>query len=200
MFSRPIRFLRRCVANGILRLAALVALAAFLIDWATKSWALNTVHDMTIPLGSLVLGVVRNDAFAFSSGSGLFSPALIAGARLLALLAMLYIWKDIVIGSRRYAAGTALLTAGGFGNAADLLFRDGGVVDFIGAGPFAFTWRDDELVHLTLVFNVADLAILIGLGLIAPLIQSWARTAQRRLIDWVHPVRTNRPIAIHPPD
>lgn len=194
MYSKTVRLLRKCVAHDIVRLASLVALAAFLVDWATKSWALNTVHDMTMPLGNLVLGVVRNDAFAFSSGSGMFSPVVIAAARLFAIMVMLYVWRDIVIDSRRYAAGIALLTAGGFGNAADMLFRDGGVVDFIGAGPFEFSTSDGEPAHITLVFNIADIAILIGLGLIAPLIQTWARTLQQRMLASLQPLLKSNPV------
>ena len=181
MLSLLARRVRQFAGCEPLRLAALVALAALLIDWATKSWALDTVHDMTLPLGNLVLGVARNDAFAFSSGAGRFSPALIATARLLVLLTVLLAFRRFVVGNRRYAIGIALLTAGGFGNAADIMFRDGGVVDFIGAGPFSYSWRGGEPVHLTFVFNVADIAILIGLGFVAPVIHSWATNTQQRL-------------------
>jgi signal peptidase II len=173
---------RRLVAHDLLRLATLLAIAAFLADWATKSWALHTL-DGTMPLGSLLLGVERNDAFAFSSGAGAVSPALVIGVRLFALVAIAWISHRVAPRSRRYAAGVGLLLGGGFGNAADIVFRGGSVVDFIGAGPFSFDWSG-ELVHFHFVFNLADLAILIGLGLVAPLISGAATAVQRRIAQW----------------
>jgi lipoprotein signal peptidase len=175
--------LRAFAAHDILRFATLVAIAAFLIDWATKSWALQSLDGMSVPLGALVLGIERNDAFAFSSGSGRFSAEFVIGIRLLALAGVVLISRKVVVRSRRYAAGFALLLAGGFGNAADLMFRDGAVVDFIGAGPFTFAWAG-EIVHFGFVFNAADISILLGLGLVAPQIQSWSLAAQRRLARW----------------
>jgi len=152
-----------------LRLALLAAAAAFLFDWATKSWALDTVHNVAMPLGNLTLGVARNDGFAFSSGEGHFSPATIAAARVLILTAVLYTFRGLVRSSRRSAVGLALVTAGGSGNAADVILRDGAVIDFIAAGPF--------------VFNLADIAILIGVALLAPVIQSWGIDVQQRMAE-----------------
>jgi lipoprotein signal peptidase len=175
--------LRAFIAHDVLRFATLVAIAAFLIDWASKSWALTTLGDMTMPLGALVLGVERNEAFAFSSGSGRFSPAVVIAVRLLALAAVVLMSRRVGSHSRRYAAGFALLIAGGFGNAADVMFRGGAVVDFIGAGPFRFEWLG-EVTHFGFVFNAADISILLGLALIAPQIQTWSLKAQRNLGDW----------------
>ena len=175
--------LRDFVAHDVLRFATLLAIAVFLLDWVTKSWALDTVHDVTMPLGSLVLGVERNAALAFSAGDGQLSPETVIGVRLIALVAVVYFSRRVVVRSRRFAAGLAMLLGGGFGNAADVLFRGGAVVDFIGAGPFTFNWAG-ERVHLSLVFNAADIAILIGLGLVAPHIQSWALVWQRRIAAW----------------
>ena len=176
------RAVRRVRAHDLLRLATLVAVAAFLADWATKSWALHTLVG-TMPLGSLLLGVERNEAFAFSSGAGAVSPALVIGVRLCALVAIAWLSHRVAVRTRRYAAGVGLLLGGGFGNAADIVFRGGAVVDFIGAGPFRFEWSG-ELVHFHFVFNIAELAILIGLGLVAPVIRHAALGAQRRIARW----------------
>lgn len=177
------RLLRRAVGNDGVRLATLLATAVFLLDWATKSWAVDVLGGSTLPLGSLVLGLERNPAFAFSSGSGEISPWLVVGARLLALAGVIVVARRVITRSRRYAAGFALLLGGGAGNAADLLFRGGAVVDFIGAGPFTFGWAG-EWIHFALFFNLADVAVLLGLGLIAPQIQTWALAGQRRLAAW----------------
>lgn len=175
--------LRAFIAHDVLRFATLVAIAAFLIDWASKSWALHALQETTMPLGALVLGVARNDAFAFSAGSGHLSPEVVFIVRLIALAAVVMISRRVATKSRRYAAGYALLLGGGFGNAADVLFRDGAVVDFIGAGPFAIEWAG-SVRELGFVFNAADIAIILGLGLIAPQVQQWSLGAQQRLARW----------------
>jgi lipoprotein signal peptidase len=169
----------RVAADDVLRLATLLAIAAFLVDWATKSWALQYLHGAAVPLGSFALGIERNPAFAFSSGAGYVSPWLVVAIRLAALATLVLASRRVAVLNRRYACGFALLLAGGFGNAGDIVFREGAVVDFIGAGPFAFAWAG-ELVHLHVVFNAADIAVVIGLGLIAPLVRTWALALQRR--------------------
>lgn len=174
---------RRILEEDVLRLAVLLAVAAFLADWATKSWALYHLDEAITPLGALTLGVARNEGFAFSTGAGLVAPWIIVAARLLALAAILLLSRRVTALSRRYACGFALLLAGGFGNAADLIFRGGAVVDFIGAGPFTFDWSG-RLVHMHFVFNAADLFILAGIVLIAPLIRQFARATRQRFQQW----------------
>ncbi len=183
MVSKLLPALRTFVRHEVLRRATLIAIAAFLVDWATKSWALRAVGDVNIPLGSLVLGVHRNDAFAFSTAAGKVSPLLVMAVRISALVAVVILSRRVVAQSVRYSSGVALLLAGGFGNAADLLFRGGAVIDFIGAGPWTFTWAG-ERIHLGFVFNAADMAIFLGLGLVMPQIQLWAADKQKRLARW----------------
>jgi lipoprotein signal peptidase len=84
--------------------------------------------------------------------------------------------------NRRSAAGAGLILGGGFGNATDLAFR-GEVIDFIGTGPLTFDLSGD-LVQLHFFFNTADLAILLGIGLMAPVISLCALGAQRRIRAW----------------
>lgn len=165
-----------------LRLVALLAAAAFTADWATKAWALDALHEPMM-LGALLLDIERNTVFAFSSGQGVTPPALVIAVRLAALLAVVLVARRVAEHGLRYAAGLGLVLGGGFGNAADLLFRDGGVVDFIGAGPWFFEFSD-ALYRFHVVFNGADLALLIGIALLAPLIRDWALGAQRRLARW----------------
>jgi lipoprotein signal peptidase len=165
-----------------MRIAALVATAAFLADWGSKSWALDALQNATTSLGSLVLALESNQAFAFSSGAGNVSPETVMGARLLALLAIGVVFGRLFVRDRRSAAGVGMILGGGFGNATDLAFR-GGVVDFIGTGPYTFAWSGD-LVQLHFFFNTADLAILMGIGLMAPVIRIGALAAQRRIGEW----------------
>lgn len=181
MITVAARLLRALVAHDILRFAVLVAAAAFLLDWATKSWALETLENTAVPLGALMLGLERNDALAFSAGSGRLDPAIVVLVRLVALAGVIALSVQVGARNRRLAAGFALLIAGGSGNAADMLFRGGAVVDFIHAGPFHLR---GEMVHAGVVFNAADVAILLALGLLAPLIHEWATGSQRRIAEW----------------
>jgi len=177
----PLLRLRAFVAPDLLRFATLLATAAFLLDWVTKSWALERLEHTAVPLGALMLGVERNDALAFSAGAGQMSPALVVALRLTAIAAVLLLAWHGGTRNRRYAAGFALLFAGGAGNVADMIFRGGAVVDFIHAGPIELR---GEVVHAGIVFNAADLAILLALGLLAPLIHEWSVGGQRRLAAW----------------
>ena len=152
----------------MMRLVALAGIAAFLADWASKSWALGTLGHATAALGWLVLGLESNQAFAFSSGESV-SPEVVMGARLSALLGIGIVFGRLFVRDRRTAVGAGLILGGGMGNAVDLAFR-GSVVDFIGAGHF--------------YFNLADLAILVGIGLMAPMIRVHALTTQRRIAQW----------------
>lgn len=180
MMTAVARLLRAFLAHDVLRFATLVAAAAFLLDWATKSWALETL-EQAAPLGALMLGVERNDALAFSVGSGQLPAALVVAVRLVALAGVIALSVHVGARDRRLAAGFALLIAGGSGNAADMLFRGGAVVDFIHAGPFHVR---GELVHAGVVFNTADISILLALGLLAPLIHEWSTGRQRRIAQW----------------
>jgi signal peptidase II len=171
---------RSLFTNHILRTGALLALAAFAFDSATKSWALQNVEHTAVSLGNLVLAVERNEGFAFSAGAGVIPAWLVVGARLAVLVAIILAARGVAASSRRYACGLGLLLAGGLGNTADVIFRDGAVIDFIGAGPIVIGWAD-RLVHTYFVFNAGDLAILIGLVLVAPLIRGWAAAIRLRL-------------------
>jgi lipoprotein signal peptidase len=176
---RILRPFASLLTNDVLRTGALLAVAAFAFDSATKSWALQNVEDTAVPLGNLVLAVERNEGFAFSAGAGMIPTWLVAGARLALLLAIILAARGVAASSHRYACGLGLLVAGGFGNTVDVIFR-GAVVDFIATGPIVFGWAD-RLVHTYFVFNAGDLAILIGVVLVAPLIRGWATTVRLRL-------------------
>jgi lipoprotein signal peptidase len=174
----------RCwlAAQEIMRLAALIGIAAFLADWASKSWAVAALTHATPTLDSLLLAPAHNDAFAFSAGADRVASGFVMGARLVALYGVGVLFGRVVVRDRRSAAGFGLLLGGGFGNTADLAFR-GAVVDFINVGPFTFDFAG-ELMNLHFVFNGADLAILFGIALLAPRIRSCALEAQRRIGEW----------------
>lgn len=162
------------------RTALLLMAAAFLMDWASKSWALNVLGGDVVPLGALSLEVARNDAFVLSAGAGAVSPTLVLSVRLLGLLLLLMLLSRADTLSRRSVIGVSLLVAGGLGNAADLMFRNGAVVDFISTGLMTYRFYG-EPVQFGLVFNVADLWIFAGVFLLWPQFREVGLQVRRRL-------------------
>ncbi len=97
----------------------------------------------------------------------------VVSLRLTCIAVLLVLAFRFAAESRRLACAFALLLAGGIGNVADLFFRDGAVVDFIGVGPFALAASE-----VAIVFNLADVWIKIGVVLAFPLIRRAARRTQ----------------------
>jgi len=164
------------------RMVLLVALAAFLTDWATKAWALTLGSD-AVSAGIVALEVARNDAFAFSAGSGVVDPTTVVSVRLLGLLLVLLLLGRFGTITQRCALGVALLVAGGLGNAMDVILRDGAVVDFISAGPWAVTVAGQSMT-LGFVFNVADVWVFAGVFMLWPQFRCIGRRAQQRMAAW----------------
>ena len=133
------------------RVIGVVAAAVVALDQLTKWWALRTLGDRSIDLvGSLRLALTFNKAGAFGLGSS-FVPVL-------AVVAVGVVLVFVVRGdpSTRLAVAVALglVLGGAFGNLADRVFRDpgllrGAVIDFID-----LQWWP--------VFNLADAAITCG--------------------------------------
>jgi signal peptidase II len=138
-----------------------IAGGVFLIDQVTKAWAVRTLRSgdiVTVINGFLNFAYAENTGVAFSMfddhGStgrwGLSAVAIVA-----AVLVLFYFWRtprsdDRMLGS------LALLLAGIVGNVTDRL-RLGFVVDFIDV-QFG-NWHYPT-------FNVADMAICVGAGLL----------------------------------
>ena len=133
----------------------------FLIDQMTKAWAITQLrigNDISLIPGFLNLAYAQNTGVAFSmlddhgDGGrwGLSVVALVAGA-----LVVYFFWRTPRTDDRILGA-LALLLAGIAGNVTDRL-RLGFVVDFIDV-QFG-NWHYPT-------FNVADMAICIGAGLL----------------------------------
>lgn len=162
------------------RMALLCLTLAFLSDWATKSWALNTVRHQPLEWGAIRLLVVENDAFAFSTGAGLLPAWAVASIRLTALVAcvVLVLWHGH--DKLRILAGVGLLAGGGLGNLADLLVRGAAVVDFIGVRAM----HPADGRPLEVYANLADLWIFASVGLVLPAIRSGAQHTRNALHSW----------------
>jgi signal peptidase II len=149
------------------RIALLMIAAAWLTDYSTKSWAVWMMRDGTMELGRLSLEVVANPAFAFSLGEGMVAPEVVALTRAMGVLAIA-VFLRIIIGAHqtlRSLIGYGLIVGGGLGNTLDHLVQGGAVVDFIAIG--------------NIVFNVADVWIVLGITLIYPAIRVYSRSAER---------------------
>lgn len=138
-----------------------IAGGVFLIDQTTKAWAVRRLRfgdDLSVIPGFLNMAYAENTGVAFSMlddhGStgrwGLSIVALIAGT-----LVIYFFWRTPRTDDRIMGA-LALLLAGIVGNVVDRI-RLGFVVDFIDV-QFG-TWHYPT-------FNVADMAIVAGAGLL----------------------------------
>ena len=145
-----------------LTLVSLVLAGTVGCDQATKQLAISHLRDE--PAQSFLSGVVRlvfaENPGAFLSLGGRLPPAvrfglLTVGVGLILLLALLYLLKSQQLG-RLHTVALALLVGGGVSNWYDRLVNDGRVVDFMVLGIGRLR---------TGVFNVADIAIMLGVGL-----------------------------------
>jgi signal peptidase II len=124
--------------------------------------ALDQITKHTLPLffnwyestelipGLLRITLVKNDgaAFGFLSGrSGLFIIVAIG------FIVFLFIKRDLFLQSKITRIGAPLAGAGALGNVIDRIFF-GYVIDFIDVPFFS-------------IFNVADIGIVVGIGLLA---------------------------------
>ena len=135
--------------------------AVFMIDQTTKAWAVRRLRfgdDITVISGFLNFAYAENRGAAFSMFDshgdagrwGLSAVALVAS-----VLVLFYFWRT-PRSDDRVLGGLALLLAGIVGNVTDRI-RLGLVVDFIDV-QFG-SWHYPT-------FNVADIAICTGAGLL----------------------------------
>ncbi|HEU4612993.1 MAG TPA: signal peptidase II [Kofleriaceae bacterium] len=129
-------------------------------DQASKQWAEGTLqagHPKPFIEGYWDWELARNTGVAFSTFAGVEGGqivlSLLAVAALIALgvVAMRTRPED-----KLKLAGLALIGGGALGNLVDRI-REGGVTDFV-------RWKVGE--HLWPIFNVADAALLAGVGLL----------------------------------
>ena len=135
----------------------LAAAAVVSVDQLTKHWALQALADGPVELvGSLRLKLTFNDSAAFSLGGGRTTLIAAVGLVVAAILVRLGLQAERPLA----ATGFGVILGGALGNLSDRAFREGGgflgghVVDFID-----LQWWP--------VFNVADVSLWVGIGLLA---------------------------------
>lgn len=146
-----------------LTLISLVMAGTVGCDQASKQLAISHLRDEPAQsfLGGILRLVFAENPGAFLSLGGRLPPALrfgllTVGVGLFLLIGLLYLVKSQQLG-RLQVVALALSVGGGASNWYDRLVNDGRVVDFmvLGIGPVR-----------TGVFNVADIAIVLGFGLL----------------------------------
>lgn len=144
---------------------ALGALVVVLLDQLTKTWALRALDDGPVDLvGSLRFNLTFNDGAAFSLGSGRTVWITLLALVVVAVLLRMGWRADRLL----FAVGLGCILGGALGNLTDRVLRAGDgflgghVVDFIDP-----QWWP--------VFNVADIALWVGVGLL--LLSSWREGA-----------------------
>ena len=134
-----------------------IAIAVIVVDQLTKHWAVTSLGtDREIDLfWTLRLNLAFNNGMAFGQGQG-FGPFI----AVIATLVIVYLLVSLRTESSRMSTiGMGLLIGGAAGNLIDRLLRgddgvlQGAVVDFID-----FQWFP--------IFNVADMAVNVGAGLL----------------------------------
>lgn len=132
---------------------ALGAAIVALIDLASKAAAVRNIEEPVELTGFLSLTVVRNPGVAFGLGTALPTPLLLG---ITISVALLLGWL-VFTGHLQQSVAAALILGGAVANIIDRA-GDGSVVDVIDVG-----WWP--------TFNLADIAIVTGIGLL--LLQSF---------------------------
>ena len=130
-------------------LAAAVTVA---LDQATKALAISRLEQGPLPLlgGMIQLKLTRNAGFAF----GLATPSWVAIAVsvIVCVVVLLYVARGGAAHPPTRGLVLGLIVGGAVGNLVDRL-RTGAVIDFVD-------------LRVWPVFNVADIAITVGVGLL----------------------------------
>ena len=128
---------------------ASTALIVFLVDYATKAWALSSLDSTSRPfIGKLLqFKLAKNSGAAFSLASS--GTIFLSGFAIAMIFVILYFGTKVF--SKPWAIAMGLALGGVLGNLSDRIFRppyrlQGEVIDFL------------ELPHWP-IFNIADCAV-----------------------------------------
>ena len=144
------------------RVPLVIAAVVVLVDQLTKHWALNALDDNHVVdvVWTLRLNLAYNKGMAFSRADwlGPLIPFVAIGVAVVLLISVKRSSPQRRHGVDVLPVAVGLVIGGSLGNVVDRLFRndgwlDGAVVDFID-----LQWWP--------IFNVADMAIVVGGGLL----------------------------------
>jgi signal peptidase II len=166
--------LRRLLADDLLRRYVAVAAMAGTLDGLTKFIAVRTLgsDELVHVSDRLSLVLVWNEGVTGGISIGPLTAQLNVLVTVLALVLVAAVVKPIAALDRRASIALGLVSGGALGNLASIVSGPKGVADFIGVK----LWSD-----LTIVANVADLALWSGALLLAPVgVSLWARIRRER--------------------
>jgi len=136
----------------------IIFVIGLILDYITKIWALDTLKgkpDITIIKGFFDLSYLENRGAAFGIFQG--RVYLLAAVTLVIIGVFFFYYLRTKKKTLLFTVSTALILTGALGNLVDRL-RYGFVVDFI-----SWHWKD---AYYFPTFNVADICITIGTGLL----------------------------------
>jgi len=136
----------------------IIFVIGLILDYITKIWALDTLKgkpDITIIKGFFDFSYLENRGAAFGIFQG--RVYLLAAVTLIIIGVFFFYYLRTKKKTLLFTVSTALILTGALGNLIDRL-RYGFVVDFI-----SWHWKD---VYYFPTFNVADICITIGTGLL----------------------------------
>ncbi len=136
----------------------IIFVIGLILDYITKIWALDTLRgkpDITVIKGFFDLSYLENRGAAFGIFQG--RVYLLAAVTLIIIGGFFIYYLRTKKKTLLFTISTALILTGAIGNLIDRL-RYGFVVDFI-----SWHWKD---VYYFPTFNVADICITIGTGLL----------------------------------
>lgn len=171
------------------RLGLAVALAVLAADQASKYWILNVLRlpelgqVRLLPVLDLTMVWNRGVTFGLLAGLGGWSSAVL-GVLALCVVAALGWWLRRA-DSRLTAIALGCIAGGAVGNVIDRA-RFGAVVDFIRAHVGAWSWP---------VFNLADAAIVCGVGALVIGSQWGRRTGENGAGELAESRQADRPTA-----
>ena len=160
------------MASRRIALIGLVAIIVFVLDRLTKTWVAQSIplYEARPVIGEYVRIVhTQNTGAAF----GLLPErtTLLSILSVVAVIAILYYYRQIASNSPLVAATLGMQLGGAFGNLVDRIAQ-GYVVDFVDVG-IPGVWR-------FWAFNVADSSIVVGIFLVTFLLWQEERKASPR--------------------
>lgn len=137
-------------------LAGVVALLDQATKWAAERWLEFGTRIEVLPFFSLTLGYNPGAAFSFLGDAGGWQRWLLSAVAVAVSVFIVFWLRRLGSSEPWLSLGLSLVLAGAIGNLVDRL-RLGEVVDFLHLHYADFHWP---------LFNVADIAITLGAGVI----------------------------------
>lgn len=136
----------------------IVFILGMLLDYASKIWAIQTLKgqkDITVIKGFFDFSYLENRGAAFGIFQG--RVYLLAAVTMVIMVVLFVMYQKTKKKTKLLTFSTALILTGAIGNLVDRL-RYGFVVDFI-----SWHWKN---TYYFPTFNVADICITVGTGLL----------------------------------